>query len=113
MIIDVFIEGVNGRTYAYDAADFEVRVGDYVRIPPTPLGDPRYAKVKRLDSAYDGPVKPILGVVGKAPVENEVEDDSEPWMPGCPCGSCGSNDTDWDGVLGAHCLSCGATDADE
>lgn len=37
------------------------------------------------------------------------------WNPGDPCGACGSTRTviDPDPTIGARCLACGATDADE
>lgn len=112
MIIDVLIDGsTNGRAYAYETGDFVVKKGDYVKIPPTPFGDPRYAKVIRTESEYDGPTKTILGVVGAALSYQEKSEDVE-WMPGFPCGSCGSNNTDWDGILGCHCLNCGSENAD-
>jgi hypothetical protein len=110
MIIDVLIEGsTNGRAYAYDATGFDVGKGDYVKIPPTPFGDPRYAKVVRVDveTSFEGSIKPILGVVQKA------EPAERAWKVHDPCGVCSSTNTDWGPDLGAHCLDCGATDIDE
>jgi hypothetical protein len=35
------------------------------------------------------------------------------WKPGDPCHSCGSMETGWNAVLGAHCRHCGRADSDE
>jgi len=74
MLVDVLYDGSH-KAYAYEAPD-HVKVGDYVKIPETPFGDPRYARVIRLDSQYEGPVKSVLGIVGDTtldPLDNDDE----------------------------------------
>jgi len=65
MKIDVMYDGSH-RAYAYEAPD-HVKVGDYVMVPETPYGNPKYAKVIRLDSQYEGPIKSIVRIVGDTP----------------------------------------------
>ena len=35
------------------------------------------------------------------------------WAPGYPCAACGSTRTGWEPDVGAFCLACGRSDADE
>ncbi len=39
--------------------------------------------------------------------------ETKAWVPGDPCGVCGSRNTWWDPADGGVCGDCGATDADE